>query len=106
MGIPHGTRFVGEEAVLAMRRQQYEQAAVPEVVHVGQAGALPPRPRPLGHVDAVSLDQLAIDGGRILGRGDAAHHVEPAPVRDVRHRELLHEPLDRLRLTPVHRPPR
>jgi hypothetical protein len=105
-GIPHSARFVGEEAVLAMRRQQHEQTAVPQIVHVGQAGPLPACPCPLRYIHAVPLDELAIDGGGILGRGNATGHMEPASVRDVRHRELLHEPLDRLRLTPVHRPPR
>lgn len=90
-----------EKRVVAVGREEDEEILVPEVLDVRMARPLPSRPRPLGEVDVVALDELLVHPVRVLPPRDVPGHVEEVPPRDVGHRELLDEPLHRQRFAPI-----
>ncbi len=102
--VPHPVALKRKERVLSVRRDQHEKLAIAEKLNAGCAGAFSPRPAPLGNVDAVPVDELRIDSGRILAVRNMAHDVEDVAVGNVRHGELLDEAFDARACTVVHAP--
>lgn len=85
--------LVLEDRVQSVRGEQHKEPSVPQVVDVGQSGPLPPSAGPLGDVDAVAADELAVHVGRFFAVRHGADHVEPVSVCDVAHGELLNKSL-------------
>ena len=64
--VAQARRFGGKERMLARRGNQDEEAAVPQVLHVGQAHLLAPTARPFRPRNAVAREELRIDRARIF----------------------------------------
>jgi hypothetical protein len=77
--------------VFAVGRQQHEELAVAQILQAGVAPLASPAPSPLRDGDPVALDQLPVDGRRVLLRRDATLDVEVISAPHVAHGQLLHE---------------
>lgn len=69
-----------KELMLAHCGEQREEPLVPHVLHVRQALLLSPAACPFRDCDAVAMDELRIDPGRILAIRDRPRHVELVTV--------------------------
>ena len=83
---------------LRPRGQEQKRPLVAKVLEVRQTGPFPPMPFPLVDVDAIGLDELAVNLPRILRAVEITHHVIAVVVLQVAHRELLDEAFNRSRL--------
>ena len=72
-----------------------------DVVQVCETRAFPAGPLFTRQIDALSRDELLIDGTRILTRRNATGHVEPVAMPQILHGHLLNESLDRSRFTTI-----
>ena len=72
-----------------------------DVLHIGQAALFTVSPLALGQVDPILLNQLSIDGLRVLALGDPAGHVPPVAVAQVADGDLLDESFGRCRDAPI-----
>jgi hypothetical protein len=82
--------------------QKHEEMTQAQILDFGGPGALVPGASPFGDVQAIAVDQLGIDGGRIFARRDVARDIKPVAVRDVGDGQLLDEPGDGRGFTAIH----
>src|SRR5262249_23868674 len=90
--VPDGRGLVPKERVPPVGRDENEEPPEAEEVEVCQPLGLPPRAGRPGEVDAVPLDELPIDGPRVLGLRHMARHVEPVARGQVVTHELRDAP--------------
>src|ERR1017187_764995 len=77
--------------MFAARRDDDEEPAVAQVLHVCSSDLLAPATRPLGHVDAVLPNNFGVHHTRVLTLRDGSRHVKPVIISDVPDRQLLDE---------------
>lgn len=100
--VSHALPLGLKERVLAVCGHEHEEPVEADVLEVRHARAFAPGSAPLGHGDAVALDELRIKTRRVLPLRDLARDVEEVAIGDVGHRELLDEALHTRRNTGVH----
>lgn len=77
--------------MLALRGQDCEVLAVANVLQIGSTELLATSASRFRHVDAVFLDELAVDGLGIFVSWDVTGHIEPISVSQVAAGNLLDE---------------
>jgi hypothetical protein len=83
--------FLVSEKVCPFCCDEYERPVISQIVKVRLAEPLSSCPGPLGHVDAVSLDQLAVYRTGILSQRNRPAHVEPVAMLNISNGQLLNE---------------
>jgi len=81
------------EGMMPLGGQQQEPVPVADVLHVRQAALLPSCTLPFADGDLVLVDELAVDLLRVFSWFDPAGDVEPVPMPQVAHGDLLNQAL-------------
>nr|WP_281719666.1 hypothetical protein [Nitrosomonas nitrosa] len=94
-------RLILEEAILGAGGDQDKEPVMPDVMHVCQAGTIPPRPCSLKLPSVVLLKQLLVHPLRILPLQDNAGHVESISMPHLTDGKLFNKALDRCGFIPI-----